>query len=361
MNNKLRIKFLKQKLEILRDYAERHSWEDKIKENGITQTVDDWFNQYRDELRDLYNEESKMNLDEGLFRESKNPLKDAAKKHRRKQKGLSPFSYLNPNAGDVEKNIAFFNHAMGSDGVEGIGESISESVDYILSESDIDIINDAIYWAKRSLREGENLTISQVLNQLNTDMKGFIDNNKSAIIDYLKDEGIMDDSYKNMKESIEDRSNVYMFKSKLSIQTDTDLLTGEISGVYDLYYNVKIDDYNIIEDIKQFIENFYPEDLYKYMDEELKEKVNNINIEVKEENEDLVLYTFVEFKNDVNISLGLLKEIQRYLAGQFSDGWGESLEQQVCANFNFEDEDGFSRTAHIYVTINDTILAGKAF
>ena len=83
-------------------------------------------------------------VEESLKLESKNPLKDAQKAHRKKNKGLSPFSYLNP--GDVEKGIETFNKNMTpntsnqtngeitSTG-EGMGEGLDTSniykIDYI--------------------------------------------------------------------------------------------------------------------------------------------------------------------------------------------------------------------------------------
>lgn len=68
--------------------------------------------------------------------ESKNPLKDAQKAHRKRSKGLSPFSYLNPNGGDVEKGIETFNKNMtpnvsttSTQSTTSSGESMGESVD----------------------------------------------------------------------------------------------------------------------------------------------------------------------------------------------------------------------------------------
>lgn len=68
--------------------------------------------------------------------ESKNPLKDAQKAHRKRSKGLSPFSYLNPNSGDVEKGIETFNKNMtpnvsttSTQSTTSSGESMGESVD----------------------------------------------------------------------------------------------------------------------------------------------------------------------------------------------------------------------------------------
>lgn len=83
-------------------------------------------------------------VEESLKLESNNPLKDAQKAHRKKNKGLSPFSYLNP--GDVEKGIETFNKNMTSNtsnqtngestsSGEGMGESfkgnIKDVTDYL--------------------------------------------------------------------------------------------------------------------------------------------------------------------------------------------------------------------------------------
>lgn len=61
-------------------------------------------------------------LDEKLFLEE-NELRERARRHRRKQKGLGYFVKL--NGGDVEKGIECFNHAMGADtsSSEGAGEA----------------------------------------------------------------------------------------------------------------------------------------------------------------------------------------------------------------------------------------------
>ena len=64
----------------------------------------------------------------------KSEIDKIVKRHRRKQKGLSPFSYLNPDAGDVEKGIEFFNHASGTDGNSEGGESISMGEGYRQNE-----------------------------------------------------------------------------------------------------------------------------------------------------------------------------------------------------------------------------------
>lgn len=77
--------------------------------------------QFIDELREGTLGE---NLDEGTA--LKDILKKTAKKHARTNKKGAQGWFVNYNAGDVEHNIAFFNHAMGNDapagGCEGCGE-----------------------------------------------------------------------------------------------------------------------------------------------------------------------------------------------------------------------------------------------
>ena len=78
------------------------------------------------------------NVNRTAVNESKNPLKAAARRHKRKQKGMSPFSYLNPNAGDVEANISFFNRAMGNGTTNGesTGEGMGESLEKLITKYD---------------------------------------------------------------------------------------------------------------------------------------------------------------------------------------------------------------------------------
>lgn len=70
---------------------------------------------------------------------SKNELKDRAKKHKKANKKKAWGWFVNPNAGNVEYNVDFFNHAMGSDGGTlgtsggasdggGMGESLQEAI-----------------------------------------------------------------------------------------------------------------------------------------------------------------------------------------------------------------------------------------
>ena len=63
-----------------------------------------------------------------IIKES-NELETRSKKHKKKQKGLSPFSYLNTDAGNVEKGIEVFNNSVSTGGEGGgMGESLSEEL-----------------------------------------------------------------------------------------------------------------------------------------------------------------------------------------------------------------------------------------
>ena len=73
-----------------------------------------------DEAKKSKNKKKKKKID---YTEFNTPakLKAWAKK---RQKGLSPFTYLNPNAGNVEYNQSMFNQMMGSaDGASSLGVS----------------------------------------------------------------------------------------------------------------------------------------------------------------------------------------------------------------------------------------------
>lgn len=96
--------------------------------------------------------------------EGTNPLEDASKKHKKHQKGMSPFGYLNPDAGDVETSVAAFNHAMGNscEGGECMGESLDGSLDGLIAqeheyaefkraEEDVDELS---YWVVEADEEG---------------------------------------------------------------------------------------------------------------------------------------------------------------------------------------------------------------
>ena len=133
----------------------------------------DWIDKYKDNFKiEIKHGDEVHAVVNSNLEESKNPLKAAARKHKRKQKGLSPFSYLNPNAGDVEYNVDFFNRAMGSGDAsgtgssEGMGEDLDtahdsnfsdkekykqkygESMQRNITEADIDLILDNLEWSQ---------------------------------------------------------------------------------------------------------------------------------------------------------------------------------------------------------------------
>lgn len=70
-------------------------------------------------------------ISESPLDEARNPLKNQLKKYqkwaRKRQKGLPALSTLNPNAGNVEYNNAYFNHLMG-DGNAPSGDATANSI-----------------------------------------------------------------------------------------------------------------------------------------------------------------------------------------------------------------------------------------
>lgn len=67
-------------------------------------------------------------------------------------------------------------------------EDFNEYMKDSLSESDIEIIEDAIYWAKKKGKA----TIKGIFEQINEDMPGFVGSNKTDITNYLKGKGFKD-------------------------------------------------------------------------------------------------------------------------------------------------------------------------
>lgn len=89
-----------------------------------------------EELREIFNIDGRLD-------ESRNPLKDMADKHKKKQKGLSPFGNFNRDAGNVEDGIKFFNHVNNSDsGCESTGECLGENIDTTKLEESADNMDD---------------------------------------------------------------------------------------------------------------------------------------------------------------------------------------------------------------------------
>ena len=183
--------------------------------NALFDFITTWYNVNYDKIKkeaDPYYED--MNDSPLLYniKESKNPLKAAARKHKRKQKGLSPFSYLNPNAGDVEYNIDFFNKAMGSgdatgtEGGEGLGESMKEEL-RIWGDEEISAQNNLVKWehALEDFLENNNIEYDQVKCDI-------FDYGTNVVIINPKDiEGVaqeIEDHY-GFKTTIED-NNIYV-------------------------------------------------------------------------------------------------------------------------------------------------------
>ena len=80
--------------------------------------------------------------------------------------------------------------------------------DYSLSESDTSIIDDAIYWVKKN---NQALTIANVLAEIESDMSGFLGNNKNAVIDYLRKKGIRDAKPKDAKNNVQFLGGMFEF------------------------------------------------------------------------------------------------------------------------------------------------------
>ena len=74
-----------------------------------------------------------------IIKESRksNELAQRARKHKRKNKGMSPFSSLNPDAGNVEYNNAVFNSGFANsgessgEGLASVGMSVSEALEIL--------------------------------------------------------------------------------------------------------------------------------------------------------------------------------------------------------------------------------------
>lgn len=68
-----------------------------------------------------------------------------------------------------------------------INDSIKDSLD----QTEIEVIEDAIYWLKK---EGKEITVNNILKQINKDMAGFLGANQGRIVNYLKSEKHIKDS-----------------------------------------------------------------------------------------------------------------------------------------------------------------------
>lgn len=144
----------------------------------------DWIDKYKDNFKiEIKHGDEVHAVVNSNLEESKNPLKATARKHKRKQKGLSPFSYLNPNAGDVEYNIDFFNRAMGSGDASGTGsgEGMGE---------DLDTSN--IYKIDYKFVLDNNITDDEAINDIKSNLRDYNLNLDSFKIDtnFIADKNI---------------------------------------------------------------------------------------------------------------------------------------------------------------------------
>ena len=162
----------------------------------------DWIDKYKDNFKiEIKRGDEVHAVINSNLEESKNPLKVAARKHKRKQKGLSPFSYLNPNAGDVEYNVDFFNRAMGSGDASGTGsgEGMGE---------DLDTSN--IYKIDYKFVLDNNITDDEAINDIKSNLRDYNLNLDSFKIDtkFTADKNIDTIIYgqrKNIEKWLEDR------------------------------------------------------------------------------------------------------------------------------------------------------------
>lgn len=196
--------------------------------------------------------DSKDQLNRMAVNESKNPLKYFHNKHKKKQKGLSLFSYLNPNAGNVEANISFFNRAMGNGTTSGefSGEGMGESLEKLITKYDKqweyddakgDYYNDelAMYLKEyeeangSKLNEAKRINIREELNRLDS-------------IDYR--------DYLNMYDSIEPAEHEKKRIVELISQNKINELANYLEELYHACINVYDRNGNgaITDDLKTF-------------------------------------------------------------------------------------------------------------
>lgn len=221
-------------------------------------------------------------VEESLKLESKNPLKDAQKVHRKKNKGLSPFSYLNP--GDVEKGIETFNKNMTpntsnqtngeitSTG-EGMGEGLDTSniykIDYkfVLDNNITD--DEAINDIKSNLRDYNlNLDSFKIDTKFTADknIDTTISGNKSNIEKWLEDRIYQDYNldkssriYKNyinnITEAFKGNINDVTDYLKLIARKSPNAIQDKTIQDYEFLINDAIEMGVTAEQIKQAIEN----------------------------------------------------------------------------------------------------------
>lgn len=221
-------------------------------------------------------------VEESLKLESNNPLKDAQKAHRKKNKGLSPFSYLNP--GDVEKGIETFNKNMTSNTSnqtngeitstgEGMGEGLDTSniykIDYkfVLDNNITD--DEAINDIKSNLRDYNlNLDSFKIDTKFTADknIDTTISGNKSNIEKWLEDRIYQDYNldkssriYKNyinnITEAFKGNINDVTDYLKLIARKSPNAIQDKTIEDYEFLINDAIEMGVTAEQIKQAIEN----------------------------------------------------------------------------------------------------------
>ena len=198
-----------------------------------------------------------------IIKES-NELETRYKKHKKKQKGLSPFSYLNTDAGNVEKGVEVFNNSTfnsADGGIGGMGESLSEGLN-----------RDQLKAIKVIQRKYPYVTIT-ASNMKNGNGRIVIDSrefNPNVAIEKL--DNIVDDidrligmNYqiryeKPLEQKDLNYPNYHLFRLVLSIEP-----LPQINRVDDIIYNPKTDVWEM--NGMQFV-NY--EDALEYIDEVIK-------------------------------------------------------------------------------------------
>ena len=193
-----------------------------------------------------------------------NELETRYKKHKKKQKGLSPFSYLNTDAGNVEKGVEVFNNSTfnsADGGIGGMGESLSEGLN-----------RDQLKAIKVIQRKYPYVTIT-ASNMKNGNGRIVIDSrefNPNVAIEKL--DNIVDDidrligmNYqiryeKPLEQKDLNYPNYHLFRLVLSIEP-----LPQINRVDDIIYNPKTDVWEM--NGMQFV-NY--EDALEYVDEVIK-------------------------------------------------------------------------------------------
>lgn len=118
----------------------------------------------------------------------------------------------------------------------------------------------------------------------------------------------------------------YIFKSPLSGSISCDELFSDTEGVAHLDSEEMAHVYNYDPRLASFLEN-NQEDLTEYMHDELKSYVRKLEVG----NHALLggaLYLLSYVCTDSKMTDEQAQQVMRYITGQFSDGWGEGLEQR---------------------------------